>query len=245
MLYHKSLSKKFVGSFIGVAGISTFIGFPGLAQANFNGSSNSSSQSILAQSTPETSTPSGGGMTPAPDTTNSSPSANPSGGTTDSTPSGGTTSAPSTTNSSPSLSALDKEFMTKAAQSDMTEIQTSKLALQKSQDKTVRAFAQHMIQAHTDSSQQLMQIAKAKGFTLPKDVGPDNRPLLTKLKQISGKNFNRAYMQGQVQAHTKTQAEYQKYLKQGQDPDLQGFASKISPVVAEHLEMAQKDVAKL
>ena len=244
MLDHNSLIKKVVGSFIGVAGISTFIGFPGLAQANFNGSANSSSQSILAQSTPGTSTPSGGAMTPAPDTTNSSPSANPS-GTMDSSPSGGTTSAPGTTNSSPSLSALDKEFMTKAAQSDITEIQTSQLALQKSQDKTVRAFAQDMIQAHTDSSQQLMQIAKAKGFTLPKDVGPDNRPLLTKLKQISGKNFNRAYMQGQVQAHTKTQAEYQKYLKQGQDPDLQAFASKISPVVAEHLQMAQKDVAKL
>ena len=231
MLYHKRLIKKFVGSFLGVAGVSTFIGFPGLAQANFNGSSNSSSQSILAQSTPGTNSPSG-------DAT-STP------GTMDSSPSGGTTSAPSTTNSSPSLSALDKEFMTKAAQSDMTEIQTSKLALQKSQDKTVTDFAHHMIQDHTDSSQQLMQIAKAKGFTLPKDVGQDNRPLLTKLKQTSGKNFNRAYLQGQVQAHTKTQAEYQKYLKQGQDPDLQAFASKISPIVAEHLQMAQKDVAGL
>jgi len=216
MIYHKRLIKKFVGSFLGVAGISAFIGFPGIAQAKFNGFSNRSSQSIIAQSTPDTTSPSPG-----------------------------VTSAPDTTNSSSSLSALDKEFMTKAAQSDMTEIQTSKLALQRSQDKTVRNFAQEMIHDHTDSTTQLKQIAKRKGFTLPKSIGSDNQALLTKLKNTSSSNFNRAYMQAQVQAHTKTQAEFQKYLQQGQDPDLQAFANKISPIVAEHLQMAQKDIAQL
>ncbi len=216
MLYHKKLIKKFVGSLLGVAGISAFIGFPGIVQAKFNGFSKSSNQSILAQSTPDTASP--------------SPSV---------------TSAPSTTNSSSSLSTLDKEFMTKAAQSDMTEIRTSKLALQRSQDKTVRNFAQKMIRDHTDSTTQLKQIAKRKGFTLPKSIGSDNQALLTKLKNTSSSNFNRAYMEAQVQAHTKTQAEFQKYLQQGQDPDLQAFANKISPIVAEHLQMAQKDIAHL
>lgn len=178
----------------------------------------SSTQSILAQNTPGTM----------------------------SNPSSGATSSPNTTNSgSSSLSALDKEFMTKAAQSDNTEIQTSKLALQKSQDKTVRNFAQEMIRDHTNSSNQLKQIAQRKGFTLPKGVGSDNQALVTGLKNTSGSQFNRAYMQGQIQAHTKTQAEYQKYIQQGQDSDLQAFANKISPIVAEHLQMAQKDVAQL
>lgn len=48
------------------------------------------------------------------------------------------------------------------------------------------------------------------------------------------------WMDGQVQAHTKTLAEYQKYLKKGQDPQLKAFASQISPIVADHLQMAQK-----
>ncbi|MBO3461360.1 MAG: DUF4142 domain-containing protein [Aetokthonos hydrillicola CCALA 1050] len=204
---------------MGVASISALIGFPKLAQADFRSSfSDSSTQSILAQNTPGTM----------------------------SEPSSGTTSAPNTTNSgSSSLSALDKEFMTKAAQSDNTEIQISKLALQKSQDKTVRNFAQEMIRDHTNSSNQLKQIAERKGFTLPKGVGADNQALVTGLKNTSGSQFNRAYMQGQIQAHTKTEAEYQKYIKQGQDPDLQAFANKISPIVAEHLQMAQKNVAQL
>ena len=235
--------KKFVGSFLGVASVSVLIGLPGMAQAHLQqSSSNSSSKSIIAQSTPGTTTPD---STTTPSTTDTTPSgtmSTPS--TTDTTPSG-TMSTPSTTNSNASLSALDKEFMTKAAQSDTTEIQTSQLALKKSKDQAVKDFAQRMIQDHTDSTQQLKQIASAKGFTLPKGVGSENKPLLTKLQQTNGKSFDRAYMQGQLQAHTKTQAEYQKYIKQGQDPDLQAFAQKISPIVAEHKQMAQKIIAKL
>lgn len=85
----------------------------------------------------------------------------------------------------------------------MTEIQTSQLAPQRSQNKAVRNFAQQMIAEHANSSKQLAQIAKTKNLTLPKDIGPDNKALLTKLTKITGSNFDRAYMQGQVQGHQK------------------------------------------
>lgn len=222
---HTRFVKKFVGSFVGVAGVSTLIVFPGIVQANINSSSsNSSSQFILSQNSPETTSPSTP-IPPSPRTTSS--------------PDG--TSSPSGT-SNRSLTAADKQFMTKAAQSDQTEIQTSQLALNRSKNQEVRNFAQRMIQEHTNSSQQLTQIAQKKGFTLPKDVGKENRPLLTKLRNLNGTNFDRAYMQGQVQAHSKTLANYQNYLKQGQDPDLTAFASKIAPIVADHLQMAQSMV---
>jgi putative membrane protein len=205
MYNHKELMKKFVGTFVGVAGISTLIVFPGMVQANINSSSsNSSSKSLLSQNTPGTTSPSG-----------------------------------STTTPNGSLTALDQEFMTKAAQSDKTEIQTSQLALKRSQNKQVRDFAQRMIKEHTDSSKQLKQIAQKKSFKLPKDIGQENKALLTQLSNLNGTNFDQAYMQGQVQAHTKTLADYQNYLSQGQDSDLSAFANKIAPIVADHLQMAQ------
>lgn len=142
------------------------------------------------------------------------------------------------------LTDLDRQFMIRAAQSDQTEIQTSQLALQRSRNQDVRAFAQHMIQEHTNSSKQLMQIAQQKGVTLPKDVGPDNRPLLTRLSSLSGAAFDRAYMEGQVQAHAKTQAEYQRYLNQGQDPQLRAFANTVLPIVTGHLQMARTMTAR-
>jgi putative membrane protein len=207
--------QKIVGGLLGVAGASVFIGLPALAQAN------TSKQSLIAQmSSP--------GANPNP---LSSPGANPN-----------PSSSPGA-NPNRSTSRLDTEFITKAAQSDMTEIQTSQLALQKSRNKSVRDYAQMMIDHHTQSSRQLKPIAQSKRVPMPKNLGPENTALLTSLKKVNGSEFDQAYMQGQVQAHTRTQAEYQKYLDQGQDPQLRAFASKIQPVVVQHLEMAQKMVA--
>ncbi|MBD2604311.1 DUF4142 domain-containing protein [Scytonema hofmannii FACHB-248] len=154
-------------------------------------------------------------------------------------PSGNTTLPPRTTNSLPSLSPLDQKFITKVAQNDMTVIKISNLALQKSKIPAVRDFARQMIQEYTDSSKQLMQIAKVKGFKLPENISSENPSLLMDLKQLSDDNFNRAYMDSQVQAHSKTYEEFQNYLKQGQDSKLKAFATKMSPVVAKHLQNAQ------
>ncbi|MBD0261185.1 MAG: DUF4142 domain-containing protein [Tolypothrix sp. Co-bin9] len=208
--------QKIVGGLLGVAGASVFIGLPALAQAN------TSKQSVIAQM--------------------SSPGGSMSAPTTNSTPPGGSRSAP-TRNTTPSSSSLDTEFITKAAQSDMTEIQTSQLALQKSKNKSVRDYAQMMIQHHTQSSEELKPIAQSKRVPMPRNIGPENTALLRSLQRVNGSQFDQAYMQGQVQAHTRTQAEYEKYLKQGQDPQLRAFAGKILPVVVQHLEMAEKMVA--
>jgi putative membrane protein len=146
-------------------------------------------------------------------------------------------------NRSSSLNAADRQFMVKAAQSDMTEIQTSQLALKRSQNSQVRQFAQEMIQQHTQSSNKLKPLAARKGVTLPKTLGAENQALLTQLTKLSGTQFDQAYMKGQTQAHTKTQATYQTVLQQGQDPEVKAFASQVLPVVTAHLRMAQNMVA--
>lgn len=146
-------------------------------------------------------------------------------------------------NRSASLNAVDRQFAVKAAQSDMTEIQTSQLALKRSQNQQVRQFAQEMIQQHTQSSNKLKPLAAQKGITLPKSLGAENQALLNKLMKLSGAQFDQAYMSGQTKAHAKTQAIYQNELKQGQDPGMKAFASQVLPIVTAHLRMAQSMVA--
>ena len=142
-----------------------------------------------------------------------------------------------------SLNAIDRQFMAKAAQSDMTEIQTSQLALKRSQNQQVRQFAQEMIQQHTQSSNKLKPLAAQKGVALPKSLGADNQALLTQLTRLSGTQFDQAYMSGQARAHAKTQSFYQSELQQGQDTDVKSFASQVLPIVTAHLRMAQNMVA--
>jgi putative membrane protein len=141
------------------------------------------------------------------------------------------------------LNASDRQFMIKAAQSDMTEIMTSQIALQRASSNQVKSYAQMMIKHHTTSSSQLKPLAQQKGVTLPTAVGADNKALVDQLSKLSGKAFDQAYMAGQVQAHTKTEAEYRRQLKEGQDADVKAFANQFLPVVVEHRQMAQGMIA--
>ncbi len=147
------------------------------------------------------------------------------------------------TKKSTSLNTADRQFVSKAAQSDLTEIQSSQLALKRSQNSQVLQYAREMIQAHTDSSNKLKPIATSLGLTLPKSVGAENQALLDRLKTLSGKQFDRAYMDGQTKGHTKTQAAFQNELQQGQNTDIKAFANEILPVVSMHLQMAKNFTA--
>jgi len=153
------------------------------------------------------------------------------------------TSSASTRATRSSLNAIDQQFVQKAAQSDMTEIKTSQLALQRSRNSQVKQFAQMMIRDHTQSSSKLKPLAARKGVMLPTTLGAANTALVTQLTKLSGTQFDQAYMNGQAKAHAKTEAIYQKELKQGRDSDVKAFATQILPIVAEHYKMAENILA--
>ncbi len=54
-----------------------------------------------------------------------------------------------------------QDFVNMAAVGGMFEVQSSQLALNKTQDNRVRDFAQHMIQDHTQASEKLRRRPKA------------------------------------------------------------------------------------
>jgi putative membrane protein len=150
---------------------------------------------------------------------------------------------PTSEQRSTNVSTADRQFATKAAQSDMTEIKTSQLALRKSKNPQVLSYAREMIQAHTDSTNKLKPIVARLNLTMPKTLGSENQALVNRLSRLSGTQFDREYTTGQAQGHAKTQAAFETELQQGQNSDLKAFANEILPVVTMHLEMVQKMTA--
>lgn len=146
------------------------------------------------------------------------------------------TEAPSTRGQ---LSAQDRQFIMDAAHGGMAEVRLGQLALQRSNNAEVRRFAQQMIQEHSQANQQLMQLATQKGVTPPTTPGPKYEAAMQRLMQLSGENFDRAYMsEAGVNSHLESAAVYQRQAMMGQDPDLKAFAARITPRVQGHLEMA-------
>jgi putative membrane protein len=137
------------------------------------------------------------------------------------------------------LSSADRQFMTRAAMMDMAEIQTGRLAVSQGASESVRQFGQRMIDDHTRTSQQLMQLASAAGFTPPQTLDAKHQAAASKLARLTGAEFDRAYMKQMVKDHQEAVSLYQRQSTRGSMPDLRSFASATLPALQEHLTMAR------
>jgi putative membrane protein len=141
------------------------------------------------------------------------------------------------------LSAEDKDFVMKAAQGGMTEVQVGQTAQTKSQSPDVQAFAKKMVDDHSKANDELKQLATTKGLALPAELDTEHKKAVDELSGKSGKDFDKAYMKAMVSDHEKTVSLLQKEMKDARHADLKNWASKILPTVQEHLRMA-KDTQK-
>jgi putative membrane protein len=122
---------------------------------------------------------------------------------------------------------------------DMAEIQTGRLAVSQGASESVRQFGQRMIDDHTRTSQQLMQMASAAGFTPPQTLDAKHQAAAAKLARLTGAEFDRAYMKQMVKDHQEAVSLYQRQSTRGTTADLRAFASATLPALQEHLSMAR------
>lgn len=99
---------------------------------------------------------------------------------------------------------LDKLFMLHAADGNMAEIMTGKLALQKSKNPAVRHMAQTIVMGHSAAQKDLLKHFKAMNMAPPKKLSPTNQADYDALKKLRGAAFDKAYVGGQMVAHEAT-----------------------------------------
>ena len=131
-------------------------------------------------------------------------------------------------------------YVAMAASSDMFEIESSRLALQRSQNTDIQQFARMMIDHHTQTTQQLSAAARAAGVTVPMSMSPMHARLVTTLNAAgSGRAFDRVYATQQVLAHQQALALHGNYAVRGDTPALRQTAGAATPIVRGHLNTAQ------
>ncbi len=137
------------------------------------------------------------------------------------------------------LSAVDKKFMTEAAQGGLAEVQLGQLASQRATSDAVKQFGQRMVQDHTQANTQLKQLASQKGVTLPTTIGSENQKVKQQLSKLSKTRFDKAYINDMVKDHVKDVSLFQSEAQGGQDTDVKAFAAQTLPTLQEHLQMAK------
>ena len=148
---------------------------------------------------------------------------------------------PAATIPTPANEAAAPDFVQKAAAGDMFEVESSKVALKRSTNADVKAFARMMIKAHTQTTADLKAaIAKSGQSLTPPAALPDDRAkALQDLKDADAKDFDRKYLDAQVDGHQAALDLMARYAKDGDVAEIKDFAGKTAPAVQEHLDKAK------
>ena len=134
------------------------------------------------------------------------------------------------------------QYVQKAAMSDLFEIESSKLALERTQNPDVKAFAQRMIDDHTQSTEKLQGLLQTAsiGATPPAAFDRAHQRLLERLRNASTARFDRLYMRIQVKGHQDALKVQEGYARRGDNDQLRSFAGEASPMVQDHLSQARQ-----
>lgn len=141
-----------------------------------------------------------------------------------------------TTAVAPAPDAKTSAFLVDAANGGMSEVQLSRIAVEKSTNAAVKDFANLMINDHTSANDQVMALAAKKNVTLPSDVSEDNRKAADELMKKTGKNFDKEYVDIMVKDHEKAVTLFEKASTNVNDAEIVAFANNILPKLKSHLE---------
>ena len=131
------------------------------------------------------------------------------------------------------------DFVPMAAIGNTFEIQSSNLALQKSENKDIQAFATKMGEDHSAAATKLAAaVDQSKAKTqVPLDLDAAHEDMLNKLEAAQTPNFDKLFIKMQTKAHDEAIALFEAFSKNGPDGPLKDFASKTLPTLKEHRAM--------
>lgn len=140
------------------------------------------------------------------------------------------------------VSSTDADFAATAAEANNGELALAKMALQKTNEPSVRMLAQRMITDHTKAGAQLASIAQAEQIKLPAPNSLLKQDDQTKqmLASLNSHPFDVAYVNSQITDHNAAIELFQKEAQDGTDAALKQFAASTLPTLQAHLRLAQQ-----
>lgn len=134
-----------------------------------------------------------------------------------------------------------QDFVDAAATSDMYEVEAGKIATQRARNAKVREFGEHMIKAHTATTDKLKSTLASinSNVTPPAHLDDRRQGMIDELRGAKDADFDARYLAQQVDAHKEALILMRGYAKSGDNPAVRKLAAKTAPVVQSHLHMAE------
>ena len=120
-------------------------------------------------------------------------------------------------------------------------MQSAELALQRSREPAVRAYAQTLLNDHQNLLNRTSMAIELAGVPVPSSLlQPRHFSLFQQLQTIPSAGFDETYRNIQVMVHIQAIDLQQRYAMTGDNAGLRALASETVPVLHAHLASAQR-----
>ncbi len=145
----------------------------------------------------------------------------------------------------PPMTAEPASFLEHAAAGQQSEIDLGQLAIRKAADEQVKQFGARMVADHQKAQQEIRHLASKEGLELHPQPSEPQKQLKAQLSQLSGKEFDHAYITTMLQGHAQKLKELGKQSLTEKNPDVRQWAAGALPIVEEHLAKAKTIASSL
>ena len=133
-----------------------------------------------------------------------------------------------------SIPALEESYLQKAAERHQAEVAIGQLALQKAASDRVKQYAARMIQDHQRVIEDVQKLIRKEG-----ELSMPHQEIQRKLSQLSGKDFDKAYMSFAVQDHEKDLGQLEQRASTVTNPRVQHWMADALQIMKDHLGEAK------
>lgn len=125
-----------------------------------------------------------------------------------------------------------------------SEVEAGQLAKTKASSSDVRVYASQMVNEHQLKMQDATQLARRIGVqpqkpALARTLESTHQEAMDKLREKSGRDFDRAYLEYQIQMHQQSVNLVEDSAESVNNPELKRFLRETRPDLQEHLSAAQ------
>lgn len=150
----------------------------------------------------------------------------------------GNTEVAGTSGTAGTLSMPTQVFAENAVIGDMYEVQSGQIAAMRSRSPDIQQYAQQMVDAHTQSLNQLKRLMtkEAPGTEAPTQLDQTRQALLDDLQAANDQQFDARYIAQQIDQHNQALILMRGYIKAGDDAGLKNFARQEVPILTMQLQ---------
>lgn len=132
------------------------------------------------------------------------------------------------------------EYLRRAAGIDQFEIQSGRMALQKSDREDIRALGRMLIDDHIRSTARLRDAAGLAAEAPPAPLDSSQQAKLRELQTAQEPEFNHLFLDVQRAAHEQALALHRGYAGSGDDTALRMAAGELAALVQKHLDQVER-----